>query len=65
VARRSASAAYFYAPTVLAGIADDATLLREEIFGPVAPVKTFSSDDEALRAANDSEYGLVAYVFHA
>src|SRR3954466_2756204 len=54
---------YFYAPTVLAGIADDATLLREEIFGPVAPVKTFSSDDEALRAANDSEYGLVAYVF--
>src|SRR3954463_10444609 len=54
---------YFYAPTVLAGIADDATLLREEIFGPVAPVKSFSTDDEALRAANDSEYGLVAYVF--
>src|SRR3954468_6506139 len=54
---------YFYAPTVLAGIADDATLLREEIFGPVAPVKTFSSDEEALHAANDSEYGLVAYVF--
>src|SRR3954464_1578185 len=54
---------YFYAPTVLAGIADDATLLREEIFGPVAPVKSFSSDDEALHAANDSEYGLVAYVF--
>jgi succinate-semialdehyde dehydrogenase/glutarate-semialdehyde dehydrogenase len=54
---------YFYAPTVLADIADDATLLREEIFGPVAPVKTFSSDDEAIRAANDSEYGLVAYVF--
>src|SRR3954453_518435 len=54
---------YFYAPTVLAGIADDATLLREEIFGPVAPVKTFGSDDEALHAANDSEYGLVAYVF--
>jgi succinate-semialdehyde dehydrogenase/glutarate-semialdehyde dehydrogenase len=54
---------YFYAPTVLAGISDDATLLREEIFGPVAPVKTFATDDEALAAANDSEYGLVAYVF--
>ena len=54
---------YFYAPTVLADIADDARLLHEEIFGPVAPIKTFSSDDEAIRAANDSEYGLVAYVF--
>ncbi|HET7310163.1 MAG TPA: NAD-dependent succinate-semialdehyde dehydrogenase [Mycobacteriales bacterium] len=54
---------YFYAPTVLAGIPDDATLLREEIFGPVAPVKTFSTDEEAVKAANDSEFGLVAYVF--
>ncbi len=54
---------YFYAPTVLSGIADDASLLREEIFGPVAPVKTFSSDDEAVAAANNSDYGLVAYVF--
>ena len=54
---------YFYAPTVLSGITDEATLLREEIFGPVAPVKTFSSDDEAIAAANASDYGLVAYVF--
>ena len=54
---------YFYAPTVLSGISDDATLLREEIFGPVAPVKTFASEDEAIAAANDSEFGLVAYVF--
>ena len=54
---------YFYAPTVLSGITDDATLLREEIFGPVAPVKTFSSYDEAIAAANASEYGLVGYVF--
>src|SRR3954447_6141263 len=54
---------YFYAPTVLSGISDDATLLREEIFGPVAPVKTFGSEDEAIAAANDSEFGLVAYVF--
>jgi succinate-semialdehyde dehydrogenase/glutarate-semialdehyde dehydrogenase len=54
---------YFYAPTVLAGISDDATLLREEIFGPVAPVKSFGTDQQAIAAANDSEYGLVAYVF--
>jgi succinate-semialdehyde dehydrogenase/glutarate-semialdehyde dehydrogenase len=54
---------YFYAPTVLAGVTDDARLLREEIFGPVAPVKTFRTDEEAVAAANASEYGLVAYVF--
>jgi succinate-semialdehyde dehydrogenase/glutarate-semialdehyde dehydrogenase len=54
---------FFYAPTVLSGISDNATLLREEIFGPVAPVKTFRTDDEAIGAANASEYGLVAYVF--
>ena len=54
---------YFYAPTVLSGITDDADLLDEEIFGPVAPVKTFRSDEEAIAAANASDYGLVAYVF--
>jgi succinate-semialdehyde dehydrogenase/glutarate-semialdehyde dehydrogenase len=54
---------YFYAPTVLSGITDDALLLREEIFGPVAPVKTFRTDDEAIAAANASEFGLVAYAF--
>ena len=54
---------YFYAPTVLSGISDDAALLNEEIFGPVAPVKTFRTDDEAVAAANASDYGLVAYVF--
>jgi succinate-semialdehyde dehydrogenase/glutarate-semialdehyde dehydrogenase len=54
---------YFYAPTVLASVPPDAKLLRTEIFGPVAPVATFADDDEAVRAANDSEYGLVAYVF--
>jgi succinate-semialdehyde dehydrogenase/glutarate-semialdehyde dehydrogenase len=48
---------------VLAGITDDATLLREEIFGPVAPVKTFRTEDEAVTAANASEFGLVAYLF--
>jgi succinate-semialdehyde dehydrogenase/glutarate-semialdehyde dehydrogenase len=54
---------YFYAPTVLSGIADDATLLTEEIFGPVAPVKTFDTDEEAMAAANATEFGLVAYAF--
>jgi succinate-semialdehyde dehydrogenase / glutarate-semialdehyde dehydrogenase len=56
-------AGYFYEPTVLTDVPDDARLLGEEIFGPVAPVKGFASDDEAIAAANDTEYGLVAYVF--
>jgi succinate-semialdehyde dehydrogenase/glutarate-semialdehyde dehydrogenase len=56
-------AGYFYDPTVLAGVPDGARLLREEIFGPVAPVKTFESEDEAIAAANDTEFGLVAYLF--
>jgi succinate-semialdehyde dehydrogenase / glutarate-semialdehyde dehydrogenase len=56
-------AGYFYEPTVLTDVPDDAKLLREEIFGPVAPVKGFSDEDEAIAAANDTEYGLVAYVF--
>ncbi|MBV9098082.1 MAG: NAD-dependent succinate-semialdehyde dehydrogenase [Frankiaceae bacterium] len=54
---------YFYAPTVLGSVPPEADLLRNEIFGPVAPVARFSNDDEAIHAANDSEYGLVAYVF--
>jgi len=58
-------AGYFYAPTVLGAVPPDARLLREEIFGPVAPVATFSTDGEAIAAANDTEYGLVAYVFTA
>ncbi len=41
----------------------DARLLREEIFGPVAPVASFASEEEAVRAANDSDYGLVAFVY--
>jgi succinate-semialdehyde dehydrogenase/glutarate-semialdehyde dehydrogenase len=47
----------------LSGIAPDTELLREEIFGPVAAVATFSTDDEAIAAANNTEYGLVGYVF--
>jgi succinate-semialdehyde dehydrogenase/glutarate-semialdehyde dehydrogenase len=54
---------YFYRPTVLGDVPDDARLLKEEIFGPVAPVKGFRSEDEAIRWANNTEYGLVAFVF--
>jgi succinate-semialdehyde dehydrogenase / glutarate-semialdehyde dehydrogenase len=56
-------AGYFYEPTVLGDVPDGARLLDEEIFGPVAPVKGFGSEDEAIAAANDTEFGLVAYVF--
>jgi succinate-semialdehyde dehydrogenase/glutarate-semialdehyde dehydrogenase len=56
-------AGYFYAPTVLARVPPDARMLHEEIFGPVAPVVSFATDDEALARANDTEYGLVAYVY--
>ena len=54
---------YFYAPTLLTGVTSDALLMREEIFGPVAPVATFATEAEAVARANDTEYGLVAYVF--
>ena len=54
---------YFYRPTVLDDVPQDATLLKEEIFGPVAPVASFGSEEDAVAAANDTEYGLVAYVY--
>ena len=53
----------FYEPTVLTDVPADATLLREEIFGPVAPVVSFDTEEEAIRLANDTEYGLVAYLY--
>jgi succinate-semialdehyde dehydrogenase/glutarate-semialdehyde dehydrogenase len=57
------SSGYFYRPTVLTAVPQQARLLREEIFGPVAPIVSFGSDDEAIAAANDTEYGLVAYLY--
>jgi succinate-semialdehyde dehydrogenase/glutarate-semialdehyde dehydrogenase len=54
---------FFFTPTVLAGVTPDARVLGEEIFGPVAPVTTFTTDDEALAMANATEFGLVAYAF--
>jgi succinate-semialdehyde dehydrogenase/glutarate-semialdehyde dehydrogenase len=56
-------AGYFYEPTVLEGVSPDSRVLKEEIFGPVAPVASFDSEEDAIAAANDTEYGLVAYVF--
>src|SRR3981189_793177 len=54
---------HFYPPTVLDAVPDSATLLHEEIFGPVAAIQTFKSDDEVVRRANDTEYGLIAYLY--
>lgn len=54
---------YFYEPTVLGDVPEDADLRQEEIFGPVAPIFSVSSEEEAIEAANNTEYGLVAYVY--
>jgi succinate-semialdehyde dehydrogenase/glutarate-semialdehyde dehydrogenase len=59
----SNGAGHFFPPTVLASVPDDAQLLDEEIFGPVAPIATFADEDEAIAAANRTQYGLVAYVY--
>ncbi len=53
----------FFEATVLADVPADAALMREEIFGPVLAITTFESEDEAVRLANDTEYGLVSYVY--
>ncbi|WP_348787087.1 NAD-dependent succinate-semialdehyde dehydrogenase [Leifsonia sp. NPDC080035] len=53
----------FFQPTVLSGVAAGSQILREEIFGPVLAIATFADEDEAIRLANDTEYGLVSYVF--
>ena len=56
-------AGYFFDPTVLSDVPPEAELLKEEIFGPVAPVASFESEEDAIAAANDTEYGLVSYVY--
>jgi succinate-semialdehyde dehydrogenase/glutarate-semialdehyde dehydrogenase len=60
---RPEGAGYFYPPTVLTGVPGDALMAHGEIFGPVAPLTPFRTEDEAVAAANSTEYGLVAYVF--
>ena len=54
---------FFYPATVLTDVPDSAAMLRDEIFGPVASIQTFKSEDEVIKRANDTEYGLVAYLF--
>ncbi len=54
---------WFYPPTVLTNVPEGAPVLREEIFGPVAPIVTFRDEEAAIAQANDTEYGLVAYVY--
>jgi len=54
---------WFYPPTVLSGVADDAQILNEEIFGPVAPIVGWSDEEAMIAAANNTEFGLAAYVY--
>ncbi|MEQ9811765.1 MAG: NAD-dependent succinate-semialdehyde dehydrogenase [Azospirillaceae bacterium] len=54
---------FFYPPTVLSNVPETADCVHDEIFGPVAAIQTFSDQEEVIRRANDTEYGLVAYVF--
>jgi succinate-semialdehyde dehydrogenase/glutarate-semialdehyde dehydrogenase len=60
---RREGAGYYYEPTVLVGVMPDAAILSEEIFGPIAPIVTFTDEAEAIELANQTEYGLVAYVY--
>jgi succinate-semialdehyde dehydrogenase/glutarate-semialdehyde dehydrogenase len=60
---RPSTAGYFYPPTVLTHVPDTARMRHEEIFGPVAPISAFSTEEAVVQAANDTEYGLVDYVF--
>ena len=59
----SALGGTFYEPTILGGATDRMRIAREEVFGPVAPVFRFSTEEEAIRMANDTEYGLAAYFY--
>jgi acyl-CoA reductase-like NAD-dependent aldehyde dehydrogenase len=61
--KRAADKGYYLQPTVIADVTHDMTVAKEEIFGPAAPILKFSSEDEVIKLANDSEYGLVAGVW--
>ena len=54
---------FYFEPTVLGDVADDTALLSTEIFGPIAPVVTFETEDDALRLANDTIHGLASYLY--
>lgn len=61
--KRAGGGGYFYEPTVISNVSRETRVSQEEIFGPVAPIVTFSTEEEALEIANDTEYGLASYVF--
>ena len=61
--KRSDLGACFYEPTVLTGVTDDMRVFREEIFGPVAPLFKFETEEEAIAMANDTEFGLASYFY--
>lgn len=54
---------YFFAPTILTGIHDDMECMKDEIFGPLAPISTFKTEEEVIERANNSRFGLAAYVY--
>lgn len=61
--RRSEGDVHFFEPTVLVGVTDEMLVQREETFGPVAPIAVFRDEEEAIRRANDTPYGLAAYLY--
>jgi len=61
--KRPDGTGYFYPATVLSNVPDNAKMLNEEIFGPVASLQTFKDEAEVIKRANDTEYGLVAYLY--
>lgn len=61
--KRAGGGGYFYEPTVISNVSRETRVSQEEIFGPVAPIITFSTEEEAFEIANDTEYGLASYVF--
>jgi succinate-semialdehyde dehydrogenase/glutarate-semialdehyde dehydrogenase len=61
--KKHAAGENFYEPTILSGTTPDMLIFREETFGPVAPVCRFSTDEEAITMANDTEFGLASYFY--
>ena len=61
--KASGGEGFYFPPTVMTGVPGTASITREEIFGPVAAITSFATEDEVVAAANDTEYGLIAYVY--
>ena len=61
--RRPDGPGFFFPPTILTDVADDAEVMNDEIFGPIAPIQRFSTTDEVIAKANNTQYGLISYIF--